>query len=116
MLVVALALFLVGGSVGLSMAVRHFVGARPHLPSALIHGAINATGLVLVLIAVLAAGIPAIPTAALGCLLLAAAGGFVNFARHLGDSPLYGALIVVHAVLALTGVSLIAWAVLEPWL
>jgi hypothetical protein len=106
---ILLALTAIGGVV---MAIIRFGGAdRPPSWIAMGHGLVAGAGLTLLLYAGFTAGIPG--TAWIGILLLAAAalaGTWLNLAYHDKHLPLPKGSIVVHALLAVAGFLLIAWA------
>jgi hypothetical protein len=101
---VALTLFALAAVGGLLMAIMRLRGRPvPPLALALVHGLAAAAGLV-VLIAVVAAGNAAsTAVAGLVLMLLAAVGGFLLFANHLRKKELPIGLMIVHALVAVTG-------------
>jgi hypothetical protein len=113
MLTVAVVLFLVAALAGLVMATGIFRGRKPPIPLALIHGALAATALVLVLLVAAAPNaMPIVKYAAAG-LVLAALGGFFLFSFHLRDKAHPKAVVVLHALLAVSGVGCLALALLR---
>lgn len=102
MLNAAVCFFAVSAVLGLSLLVKHWKGAPVGVPSALVHGALGATGLVLYLVAALKAGVTALTGASLAFFVAAALGGFVLFAMHLKGKPLPKALMAVHAAAAVS--------------
>jgi hypothetical protein len=98
---VLLAVAAIGGLTAAVLRVRS--GANPPLPLALIHGAVAAVGLLLVLIAGIDGGFSDAHAVALALLVVAALGGFVLFAGHLRNRLLALPLVGVHAVAAVAG-------------
>ena len=96
---------------GLLMAIIRFSGAdRPPSWIAMAHGLLAGSGLTLLLYAGLTTGIPS--PAWLGILLLAAAalgGAYLNLAFHARLLPIPKNIVVIHALLAVTGFLLVAW-------
>lgn len=97
---------------GLIMAIIRFSGAeRPPSWLAMAHGLLAASGLTLLLYAGLTAGIPQLAWYGVLLLVLAALGGaFLNLAYHAKLQPLPKNIIVIHALLAVAGFALLAWA------
>ena len=94
---------------GLIMAVLRFAGAdRPPSWLAMGHGLLAGSGLTLLLYAGFTEGLPQLAWIGTGLLVLAALGGvFLNLAYHDRRLALPKPIIVVHAVLALAGFTLI---------
>ena len=115
MLNVAVVLFAIAAVGGLAMAVMHFQGHTPPKPAlAAIHGLFAASGLVVLLLAVLPLGARGGLGLALGLFLLAAIGGFGLLSFHLRRRALPGALLVAHALLAVVAFVILLWAVFVP--
>lgn len=109
----ALVLFGLAALGGLVMAIQRVRGApHPTLPLALGHGAAAAVGLVALTFAATGAGAPSLARSALGVLLLAALGGFFLLSVHLRKRALPIPVLVVHALVAVTGVALLLVAAL----
>ena len=101
-------LFAVAAVVGLTMAIAAFQGKLPPVPSAILHGVLAAAALVLLLMAVLLKGAGGAALWALGCLLLAAIGGFtLAFGFHARRKPLPPAFVAGHALIAAVGLLLL---------
>jgi predicted membrane channel-forming protein YqfA (hemolysin III family) len=97
-------IFAIAAVVGLTMAVAVFQGRLPPLASALIHGGLVATGLVLLIVAVCVHRVGGPARWALGFFLVAALGGFVlAFAYHARKKNLPTNFVVGHATLAVIG-------------
>jgi len=97
-------LFAVAAVAGLTMAVMHFKKPLPPRPVlAVLHGIFAASGLVVLLLAVVKAGMQGAPAAAFGLLVVAALGGFVLLGSHLRGRALPSGLVVGHALLAVAG-------------
>ncbi|MGG3468620.1 hypothetical protein ABES02_14205 [Neobacillus pocheonensis] len=93
---------------GLVLASRE---ERP-LSVAIIHGLVAATGLVLLIIAVIQGASGTLPLTALVLFVIAALGGFVLFSFHLRNRPLPKGLIFLHGLLAVIGEVLLIIAIL----
>ena len=103
-MVVALVLFGLAALGGLVLASQRLRGApQPALPVALVHGAAAAAGLVALIIAVTGGEVPPIARTALIVFLVGALGGFFLFAQHMQKKPLPIPVMVVHALVAVTG-------------
>lgn len=102
-LMIAATLFALGALGGLFMAVRSFKGQSIPVPVAVLHGLFGACGLVLLLVAVMTGMGGSTAQIALGILLVAALGGFYLLSFHLRKERHPKAVIVVHALVAVTG-------------
>lgn len=104
--------FVVGALGGLVLAFRA-IGGRP-IPWALAigHGALGAAGLVILLLAVAGGAGGTLRLAGLAALVLAALGGFYLLSFHLRGIPHPKAVILIHALVAVTGVGLLITAIL----
>jgi hypothetical protein len=100
-------IFAVAAIVGLTMALAVFQGRLPPIASAITHGALAATGLVLLIVAVChGAASPA--RWALGFFLVAALGGLtLVLAYHARRKNLPANFVVGHATLAVIGLLLL---------
>jgi hypothetical protein len=89
---------------GLTMAAIRLTGTpRPPTWLALGHGAIAATGLMALIYTAATQRLSTVAVAALGCFLLAAAGGATIFVLfHLREKPLPIPLMLGHGAIALT--------------
>ena len=97
-------LFALAAVAGLTMAVMHFRKATPPKPVlAVLHGIFAASGLAVLLLAVMKAGMQGEPAIALGLLVVAALGGFALLSSHLRGRALPSGLVVGHALLAVAG-------------
>lgn len=104
MFMIAIVLFAIAAAGGLTMAVLHFRGRTPPpMPLAALHGVLAASGLVLLLLAVMKAGTGRASGIALGLFLLAALGGFALLGFHLRGRALPNGLVVGHGLLAVVG-------------
>ncbi len=104
MLNAAIILFAVAAVIGLAMAVAHLRGETPPRTTlAVLHGLFAASGLVILLIAVMTVGAGGGTGLALGLFLLAALGGFVLLSFHLRGRPLPNGLVIGHGLLAVAG-------------
>ena len=97
-------LFAIAAVAGLTMAIMHFRKATPPLPVlAVLHGGFAASGLIVLLLALIKVGMQGAPAIALGLLLVAALGGFGLLSFHLRGRALPSGLVVGHALLAVAG-------------
>jgi len=104
MFVLSILCFAVAALAGLTMAVMHFKKASPPLPVlAVLHGGFAASGLIILVLAVVKVGLHGAPAIALGLLLVAALGGFGLLSFHLRGRALPSGLVVGHALLAVAG-------------
>ncbi len=99
---IALLLFGIAAVGGLVLAAIRFSG-RPYPPLALalVHGALAAAGLVALIVAIAGSDARGAAKLALGLFLIAAAGGFVLFFKHVSKVALPRWLVVLHALVAL---------------
>lgn len=109
----AAVLFALGAVAGLTMAVMSFQGKSLPVPLAALHGLFGASGLVLLIIGVLAGLGGGTARIALGILIVAALGGFYLLTFHLKKARHPRAVIVVHALVAVTGFLTLVTAILQ---
>jgi hypothetical protein len=103
-----IAIFAVAAVVGLTMAIAAFQGKFPPVPSAILHGVLAASALVLLLIAVFADGAAGAAAWALGFFLVAALGGSgLAFGFHARRKPLPKGFVAGHALLGVIGLLLL---------
>ena len=107
MLVYALISFLVAAVGGLILAASVLRGRLAPWALSLVHATLGALGLVLTILAVLN-GAGGAARAALIVLVIAALGGFFLASFHLRGRPGPKPVVVLHALLAVTGVALLA--------
>lgn len=115
MLIYVIALFAVAAVFGLYMISRIFGGHLPPWPAAILHGALAASGLLILLYAAFLAGDgPAPPPVLLAAALLvvAALGGFVLVSYHL-RRQLPRPLAAIHGLAAVTGFLILCGSVFE---
>jgi hypothetical protein len=113
MFTAAIILFAIAALGGITLAFMHFRGRTPPpLALAILHGLVAASGLVVLLLAVLKIGIGGAPTVALAFFLLAALGGFALLSFHLRGRALPNGLVAGHGLLAVTGFVVLLAAVL----
>ena len=99
-----IAIFAIAAVVGLTMAIAVFQGKLPPVPSAILHGVLAATALVLLLVAVFVKGAAGPALWALCFFLVAALGGFgLAFGFHARKRSLPKGLVAGHATLAVIG-------------
>ncbi len=100
----SLALFAVAAVAGLTMAIMHFRGTSPpRTVLAVLHGLFAASGLVVLLLALIKVGFGGKPGIAFGLLVVAALGGFALLSFHAKKQRLPSGLVVGHALLAVAG-------------
>jgi hypothetical protein len=99
----ALVLFAVAALGGLFLAVRHFRQLPLPLPVSLLHGALAAAGLIALIAAYLRGSSSGGVGAALALLVVAALGGFALFSFHLRGRRAPSAVVVIHALVAVSG-------------
>ena len=113
----SLALFAVAAVAGLTMAIMHFRGTSPpKTVLAVLHGLFAASGLIVLLLALIKTGFGGKPGIAFGLLVAAALGGFVLVSSHVQQKRLPSGLVVGHALLAVTGfviLLLAQWALMN---
>lgn len=102
MLTLPVILFAIAALGGLTLATLHITKSRAPIPLALLHGAIAATALILLLIGVLKANLSGLPVLAIIIFAAAAVGGLVLFITHLRSRPLPRPLIFIHGGAAVT--------------
>ena len=111
MLIAALIVFVIAAVLGLTVAASLFRKRETSKSVALAHGLVGATGLVLVILAVLRHPDHRL-SLALVLLVVAAIGGAVLFANDVRRKPGPLALVVIHALVAVAAVALVLLAVL----
>lgn len=109
----SIALFLIGALGGVVMAVQIFNDQKPSPLLAAGHGILVATGLLMLLIAVLTATVATAIKIGLGFLVIAALGGFYLLGQHIQDKPHSKGIVVLHALLAVIGVLFLLGSVLS---
>ena len=109
MLQTAAALFVIAAAGGLIMAGMRFTGSlRPPSWLAMVHGLLAAAGLTLLAYAAATAVIPQMAQISLAFFAVAAIGGVaMNLMFHLKLLPLPKPLLIIHALLAVTGLLLL---------
>lgn len=107
-----LGLFALSAPFGLFLAVRHLRGGEAPLGAAVAHALFGAAGLAALAAASAAAGWSGKTFVALCVLAAAAVGGFVLASSRLRATRPAAFLIVVHALVAVSGVAVLAVAVL----
>jgi hypothetical protein len=114
MLMYAIGLFAIAAIGGVTMAVLHFRGRTPP-PGALatVHGIIAASGLVVLLLAVMNAGMGGGAAIALGIFVIAALGGFGLLSYHLRKRALPNGLVIGHGLLAVVAFLILLAAVFK---
>ena len=109
---IAVLVFAVAAVLGVALAVNHF-RARPRpLGLVLAHGGFGALGLVVLIVLGTGGSIAGNWTVPLAIFLVAAVGGFILFAIDLKKKQMPSALVVIHALAAVTAFLLLLVAVL----
>lgn len=113
MLNIALGLFVVAALFGLYMASRVFRNATPPWSASILHGLFAASGLLMLLYAVITGSLGAVLVVAAVLLVIAALGGFfMLLGYHVRKQPPPKALVIIHAAAAVLGVAAILGDVL----
>lgn len=111
MLTTAVVLFVVAALGGLFMAVRIFQGRKPPRLVAALHGIAAASGLLVLLWAVVNSERAGTAGIALVVLVVAALGGFYLLGYDLRDRAHPRPVVVLHALLAVAGVGTLVYAI-----
>ena len=112
MLTYALIVFAIAAVGGLVLASSVLRGKLAPWALSVLHALLGASGLVLLILAVLQGTTPARVTAALGLLVVAALGGFYLASLHLRGTVAPKAVVFVHAGVAVAGFLTLLSAVL----
>lgn len=99
-MILALIFFAVAALGGLTLAYLRLSNKELPTPLALLHGALAAVGIVLLLIAVIGTGGGGGPLAALILFAIAALGGFLLFSFHMRKKQLPIGVMTVHGLVA----------------
>lgn len=113
MLKYALLVFSIGALGGLFLAAFVLRGRLAPWAVSLLHALLGASGLALLAFAVLAEGAGGVATLALGVLVAAALFGFYLATMHMHQRVAVRKVVLAHAGLAITGVSLLIAAILH---
>jgi hypothetical protein len=104
MLIYALVVFTVGASAGLALAAAYVLRRRfAPWPLSLVHAALGATGLTLLIYPALTTGISRAPLVALAILVVAALVGFYLASIHLRGEVAQKPIVLIHAGVAVIG-------------
>ncbi len=103
MLTYALAVFAIGALGGLGLASFVLRGRLAPWALSLLHAALGAAGLILIIYAALTTSIPSLAIVALVILVIAALGGFYLASIHLRGEVAKRAVVFVHAGAAVIG-------------
>ncbi|HMA73081.1 MAG TPA: hypothetical protein VKP67_16605 [Xanthobacteraceae bacterium] len=113
MLIYALIVFSVGASAGLALAAAYILRKRlAPWPLSLLHAALGATGLLLLVDAAFTSGISNGPLVALVILAIAALGGFYLASVHFRGEVAKRPIVFLHAGIAVLGFLTLFGAVL----
>jgi hypothetical protein len=113
MLTIALIVFAVAAVGGLVLALHVLRGKFAPWPLSLLHAALGATGLVLLLLAVLQGLAGSLAAWALGLFVVAALGGFYLASLHRRQVLPPKGVVVLHALLAVSGFGFLLAVVLR---
>lgn len=113
LLIVAAVLFALGALGGLVMAIKSISGQEIPVALATLHGLLGASGLVLLILAVIQGVGGLLPEAALIVLLVAALGGFYLLSFHVRKERHPKVAIGIHATLAVIGFLILLTALLQ---
>ena len=103
MLTYAILVFAIAAVGGLVLAASVLRGKLAPWALSLVHALLGATGLILLVLAVLGGGSSGRATAALGLLVVAALGGFYLASIHLRKQVAPKAVVYIHAGVAVVG-------------
>lgn len=112
MLNVAAIIFAVAAAGGVVLALHVLRNKLAPWALSIVHGLLGATGLVLVLLAVLQGRGGSLATASLAVLVVAALGGFFLASFHWREKLAPKGVVVLHALVAVSGFGLLLAAVL----
>lgn len=104
MLTYALLIFAIAAAGGLVLAASVLRGRLAPWALSAVHALLGATGLVLLIVAMVQGAAPARVAAALGLLVVAALGGFYLASLHLRTKIAPRAVVLIHAGVAVAGV------------
>jgi hypothetical protein len=112
-MITALIVFGLAAAGGLLLVYLRVTNKPLPLPLALVHGALAASGLVLLTLAVLGEGGAQQARVPLGLFVVAALGGFALFSFHLRKKQLPMGVIMVHALVAIVAFLILLGAVIK---
>jgi len=110
---IALILFGVAAVGGLLLASMRLTNKTLPMPLALLHGALAATGLLVLAVAAFGVNGTGQTRLALGLFVLAALGGFALFSFHLRGRPLPIPIVIVHGLVAVAAFLILLGAVVN---
>lgn len=111
---IAILLFFLGALIGLIMATQSLRGHHPNPLLATGHGVLVATGLLLLIYAFSMSALAVLQKAGLVVLVVAALGGFFLLSFHVRREHHPFAIVVLHALLAVSGVVLLLVSFFMP--
>jgi len=115
MLGYALIIFAIGALGGIALASFVLRGRLAPWPLSLVHAALGAIGLIILIYAAVTAGISQTALAALVILVIAALGGFYLASIHLREKVAPKAIVFVHAGIAVIGFLTLLGVVFSAW-
>jgi len=101
MLTIAAVLFGVAALGGISLATLHLRHKGLPLALALGHGLLAASGLVVLIVAVIGGSVGTVVYVSLGLFVIAALGGLALFSFHLRRQPLPTPVVFIHGLVAI---------------
>jgi hypothetical protein len=115
MLGYALIIFAIGALGGIALASFVLRGRLAPWPLSLVHAALGAIGLIILIYAAVTAGISHAALAALVILVIAALGGFYLASIHLRQKVAPKPIVFVHAGIAVIGFLTLLGVVFSAW-
>jgi hypothetical protein len=115
MLGYALIIFAIGALGGIALASFVLRGRLAPWPLSLVHAALGAIGLIILIYAAVTAGISHTALAALVILVIAALGGFYLASIHLRQQVAPKSIVFVHAAVAVIGFLTLLGVVFSAW-
>jgi hypothetical protein len=115
MLGYALIIFAIGALGGIALASFVLRGRLAPWPLSLVHAALGAIGLIILIYAAVTAGISHAALAALVILVIAALGGFYLASIHLRQKVAPKSIVFVHAAIAVIGFLTLLGVVFSAW-
>ncbi len=108
---ISVILFGIAALGGMALAAMRLKEKELPMPIALAHGAVAATALVILLVAVTGGGMTGLATASLVIFVIAALGGFYLFSFHLRKKPIPIPVMFVHGLAAVAAYVLLLLSV-----
>ena len=109
LVIISIVLFALAAAGGITIVVLYKRG-KLSLPLALVHGALAASGLVVLIVAAIEGQTTTLGNVALGLFVVAALGGFYLIYSHLTTGKLPQAVIGIHATVAIVSFLLLLFS------